>query len=106
METSRRISGERLSIETICRIIDRSVKKRKEKKGEKGEENRMHSCAREFLSAREFLFRESLSTRLFPREIPREREKERELLLVAGIGDLWTKIVGGTGADENISREN
>lgn len=66
----------------------------------------VHSRAREFLSAREFLFRESLSTRLFPREIPREREKERELLLVAGIGDLWTKIVGGTSADENISREN
>lgn len=77
LKTSRRISGERLSIETILQIIDRSVKKKKKKeeKGEKGEENRMHSRV---TFVREFLFRESLSTRLFPREIPRERKREKE----------------------------
>lgn len=62
---------------------------------------------------REFLFRESLSTRLFPREIPRERKREkeekreREPFLWRGGGDLWMKIVDGTSVDARIfPREN
>lgn len=93
---SRRISGERLSIETIRRIIDRS----KRKKGGVKREKRI-VCTRALLSQREFLFRESLSTRPFPREIPREREKKR-VSSEAGGGDLWMKIVGETGAEREL----
>lgn len=54
---------------------------------------------------RENSFSASHSRRVFFHEKFLEREKKRESFFLWR-GDLWTKIVGGTGADENISREN
>lgn len=84
--SSRRISGSNDPPDY------RSTSEKRVKK-EKGEENRMHAT-----SVREFLFRES--TRLFPREISRKRERERESLSRRG-RDLWMKIVDGTSVEEN-----
>lgn len=67
--SSRRISGSNDPPDY------RSTSEKRVKK-EKGEENRMHAT-----SVREFLFRES--TRLFPREISRKRERERERISFA-----------------------
>lgn len=82
LKTSRRISGERLSIETILQIIDRSVKKKKKKGGE-GWKRRRESYAlaryfRERIPFPRVTLDAPFSTRNSSREKERKRGKERE----------------------------
>lgn len=111
LKTSRRISGERLSIETILQIIDRSVKKKKKKGGERWKRRReSYALARYFRERIPFprvTLDAPFSTRNSSREKERKRGKEREPFLWRRGGDLWMKIVDGTSVDARIfPREN
>lgn len=98
---SRRISGERLSIETIRRIIDRSVKRKKGRV--KREENRMHSRAT-FVERIPFP-RVTLDAPFSTRNSSREREKE-SFFRGGGRWFMDENREWNRSRDENISSEN